>query len=696
MAQLQTIRSGIFGVIATALVALGLLMFIVDPTEIASAFQNMSSKNDVGVINGKNIPYTDFKEDVDRIASVNEMLVGRSLNAEQQAQTRDAAWQDLIYKHLFVKNANKAGIYVGEDEMVDLTSGNNLSPLVAQNPAFADETGAFSKEQFLKFIQNVDGDQALRTYWDYLQNSVMNQAYFEKYASLFSTGSYINALELRRNIAENNTTSEVDFVMMPVGYGVDSTIVVSDKEINDYYNAHKKLFKQQASRDIEYVVYEVVPSAKDIAAAEETITSLTGEFAETDNMKAFLMKNSDRAWSEHWYKPGELRSVDPAVEEFVWNGKTAISEVIRNKNNFYVARVMDTRMVPDSAYVKHILLVGDQAQHTADSLCQVARKGEDFSALASLYSVDTQNAVDGERGSLGWLTQNRMLPGFESVLTTGKVGEPFVLNTSYGSHVVLVTRRTAPITKKQVAILEKVSLASKETFNDFYNKANRFATAAAGSYANYRKAVDTLGVYSHPVNGMLESSEKLGAIDNTKEVTRWAFENKPGSVSGIMTVDNNYFFIATVKNIHKEGFATVSEVADRIRPQLYREKAVAKKAAEVKDQIAGLTDIQAVAEKLGTTVSSQSNVAFSSMNSYGLDNNFIGAVSVAPEGKICGPVEGNIGVYVFTVKSRDNGAFFTEDDARAREAQMAAYNAQGIIPVMMSDADVKDNRARFF
>ena len=55
MAQLQTIRSGVFGIIATALVALGLLMFIVDPSEIASAFQNMSSKYDVGQIGGKNI-----------------------------------------------------------------------------------------------------------------------------------------------------------------------------------------------------------------------------------------------------------------------------------------------------------------------------------------------------------------------------------------------------------------------------------------------------------------------------------------------------------------------------------------------------------------------------------------------------------------------------------------------------------------
>ena len=75
---------------------------------------------------------------------------------------------------------------------------------------------------------------------------------------------------------------------------------------------------------------------------------------------------------------------------------------------------------------------------------------------------------------------------------------------------------------------------------------------------------------------------------------------------------------------------------------------------------------------------------------------FIGAASVAEDGKICGPVAGNIGVYVYKVTGRETGAFFTEDDAKARDAQMAQYSTQMLVPVMMEDADVKDNRARFY
>ena len=47
----------------------------------------------------------------------------------------------------------------------------------------------------------------------------------------------------------------------------------------------------------------------------------------------------------------------------------------------------------------------------------------------------------------------------------------------------------------------------------------------------------------------------------------------------------------------------------------------------------------------------------------------------------------------------DEGFFdtlYTEDDAANSQRQLASYMSQMILPVMMEDADVKDNRARFY
>ena len=500
---------------------------------------------------------------------------------------------------------------------------------------------------------------------------------------------------LAREVEDNNNTTDVEFVMVPYGFQTDSTITVSDSEIKAYYDSHKKFYKQPASRDIEYVVIEVKPSDEDIAATNKMVTDVYDEFATTDNMKNFLLKNSDRQLSTYYYKRGELNTVSSEINDFVFNDGKGASKVFTKDNTFYVARVMDTKMIPDSVYVRHILLQGEQ-ESLADSLVVVLKqRKESFSNIAALYSADQNTAVP-ERGDIGWMTQTYMIPGFESVMTA-RLNTIFTLDTQYGKHIVEVTKRTEPILKKQVAILERETLASKETFNEYYAKANAVATKSEGKYENFRKAVEEENLYAHPVNRLLEGSDRLGAVEGTKEVARWAFEQKkPGKVSNIITVNNNFFFVAAVTGVHKEGYSKVSEVASGIRSVLYAEKRAEKAAAEVAEKIKGLGSMEAIASALETTVSTKEGITFASMTSQGLDPKFIGAVSVAEPGKISAPLAGNIGVYVYKVTAHDTGAFFTEDDAKARDAQMAQYSLQMLVPVMMQDADVTDNRARFY
>ncbi len=696
MAVLQTLRTK-FGLAISIIVALGLLSFIIDPGQIQSAVQSMSSKYDVGEINGKSISYTDFQADVERYTSLNELMTGRSASSEEeQVNIRNTAWQALIDKYLLVKEAKAAGINVGEAEIIDLTTGNNPSPVLLQNAMFVDESGNYSPSQLVEFVKSIDSDTSgnLKLYWNFLQNTIYTQQFYQKYGALFNNSSVQNALMLKNAIAENNETADVDFVMVPLAYTLDSTIVVSDDEIKSYYKSHKNFFKQKASRDIEYVVFEVVPSADDIAETNDRMTSLYDEFASTDNMKAFLLKNSERQLSSYWYKDGELNSINSEINGFVFSNAEGASPIFSNGNSFYAARVMDSAMKSDSVYVKHMLFASEDAAHLADSLINVVNK-DNFSSIAAVYSADQQTMADGEFGAIGWMTQNYMIPGFESVIDA-QAGKPFVLNTTYGTHIVLVTEKTAPVAKKQVAIFEKTSVPSNETYNTFYAKANNFATAANGSYENYKAAVDSMGVYSHPLSRVAEGTANYGAIDNAKEVTRWIFDNKKGKVSNIITVNQNYFFIATVKDIHAEGFATLAEVSSAISQQLYQEKLSAKMAENVAEKIKGLSSMEAIADALGATVSSQSGVTFASYGSASLDPQFLGAIASAPLNKISAPVAGNIGVYVFQVKGRDNGSFYTEDDAASYEAQKAQYKSQQILPVMMDDADVKDNRARFF
>lgn len=694
MAILQKTREKA-GMAVSIIIALALLSFIIDPQTLETAFNAMSSRNDVGVINGKTISYLDFQQDVDKFTTINEMVTGSSAQSEQQQeQVRNAAWQSLLDRYLFVKNAKAAGIRVGEEEMKDLLAGDMISPVVSQNPAFMDENGNFSKDALQNLINNISQDQTgrLKEYWNYIQNTVYTQQFYAKYGSLFTNSNFQNPLMLRRAIAENNNTTNVDFVMVP-NYGMDTTVKVSGDEIRKYYESHKNMFKQNASRDMEYVVFEVKPSEADINATNEAIGKVYDEFSTTDNMKSFLARNSEKGLNEYWYKAGEFSTVNSGISEFVDANAQGTSPIVSDNNVFYAARIMATAQIPDSVYVRHILLQG-ATETKADSLLNVLVKGENFSNVAASYSADTRSAADGEQGNVGWMTQTYMIPGFESVLTA-QVGKPYIVKTQYGTHIVEVAKRTAPVAKKQVAILEKTALASGETFNSYYAQASKFSKIAAGKYNNYKAAVDSMGLYSHPMK-VTEATSSYGSISQAKEVTRWVFDNKVGKVSEIITVNNNYLFVATVTGIHKEGIAKIDEVKEAIRQQLYAQKASEKAAADIAQKIQGISDLQAIADTLHSSVSTGVDVRFASLAGQGLDPKFIGAASVAPEGKICGPVAGTIGTYIFKVNSRDTGSFYTEDDARNAATQMNNYTTQMILPVMMMESDVRDHRARFY
>ena len=695
MAALETIRTK-FGIGASIIIALGLLLFLVNPSDIIQTIQSASSKYDVGKINGKSISYQDFEQEVKALADVSEMLTGQSASSEQaQRQTREMAWNNLVDRYLVIPTIEKAGLKVGQQEQIDMFIGEDISPVIASSGLFLDENRNFSPALVRDFMENVANDETGRGILlrNYLQNAVRSNRYNEKYVGLFNAASYVNSLESKNAVAENNTTADVSFVMVPnTYYPMDSTIVVSSSDIQKFYDAHKDNFRQKATRDIEYAVYEVTPSAKDIEAQNAEFVTLYDEFSTAENVRAFLQRNSDRQWSDSWYKGGDLRSVNRDIDTFVAENNSGVSPVFQSGETFYAARIMETGNVPDSVYVRHIMLQGTDARHLADSLLGVLGKNN-FSTLATLYSLDSGNAADGEQGNLGWMTQNAMIPGFESVLTA-PIGKPYIVNTIYGTHIVEVTKTTKPVAKKKVAVFEKATLPSKETYAEIYNKANILAVRSAGKYENYKAACDSTGVYSRTMT-INEGTDTYGSIGHAKEVTRWVFDNKPGKASGIITVDNNYFFVVAVKGAHKEGYAKVSEVAENIRTELYREKYSEKHCKDVADKIAGLTSLDAIADKLGSTVSNLSDVSFSTSSAPTTEPSFIGAVAAAKEGVITGPVAGIMGTYVFQVNGRETGAFYTEDDAKAAQARMDSYHGQMLLPLMM-DKTVDDNRARFY
>lgn len=697
MAVLEKIRVKL-GILITVLIAVALLSFIIDPQTLETAMSYFSSKYDVGKIDGKKVRYNEFQKEVDYYTNIYNLTTGsQSVSEEAMQAINESAWQNLISELYIIPQIQKAGITVGEDEIVDLSQGKEISPVLAQDPVFMDASGNFSREKLLDFIQAIPSDASgnLSSYWDFLQQNMTSQQYFTKYTSLISGSDIITPVELRRQIEENNTSSDAEFVLVPFGFRKDTTINVTDREVMEYYNAHKKNYRQSASRDVEFVAYEVVPSDADIKATEDEINSLFDEFATTDNLKSFLSLNSDTPLQDYYFKKGELESQFPEVDEFAFSRNPEVLPVFRKDNTFYAVRVNDVKNMSDSAYVRHILLSFEDG-NLADSLINVLQKGGNFSELASQYSLD-QNPNVPNPGDIGWMTQTNMIPGMKDVLSM-KPGTIAKMDTDYGIHIVTVTDRTAPVKKVQLAILSKESLPSKETYQDYYAQANDLASRCEGKIENFEKITAEEELPVIPVNKVAEGSRQLSRYNDVREVVRWIYDDKTkvGDVSPIITVNNDIYFVVALKQIHEEGYTPVEAVASNIRYRLTNEKRAEKMKAQVAEKIAGLTDLNAIADTLGQAISTKEGITFGSMSGNSTEPAFIGAVAGAEPGVVAGPVAGNMGIYVLRVDNRETGSFYTENDAKIKAAQVRNYQINNIPVIFTERAKVVDNRARFF
>ena len=405
MAVLEKIRVKM-GAFITVIIAVALLSFIIDPSTLESTLSMFSSKYDVGEINGEAVSYQDYQKKVDYFTQIYQMTNGSATNDQVQDMINNSAWQNEIADRVIMPAIENAGLRLGEDELFDLSQGNNISPILANEPSFLDENGNFSKAKVAEFVQAIAQDQSgqLQMYWGYLEDNMVKDQLMTKYISLLEKSNVVTPVELNRAIAENNTTYNVDFVVKPYVFAVDSTITVTNQEIKAYYDANKHNYKQQASKDIEYVVYEVLPSAEDIELAENDINKVYDEFTTTSNMKNFLARNSDQPFNGYYFKKDELSSLPDTVAKFAENAKVGALLAPYQDNNMFVAvRVMDIKALPDSVFVKHILLQGEN-EKKADSLIQVLNQKGDFVKLAQEFSAD-RNPNVAEAGDLGWMTQ---------------------------------------------------------------------------------------------------------------------------------------------------------------------------------------------------------------------------------------------------------------------------------------------------
>ena len=677
MASLNTLRTK-FGIVLSIVIAGALLAFILSlKTEMGF------SGNDprVGVIDGEKINYSEYYNQYEQVKAQSG---AQESNEQQSAMLANAAWQALIGKYVLTPGFDKMGLRVTEPERMSMVSGQH--PSQAFYNAFADpRTGEYNVAAVHQFLSEAEANAQAQQAWAQLNEQARMEREVAKFLGLIKGGVYVNSLEVANGVNSANNTYAGKWAGKKYSAVPDSLIQLKSSDIKAYYNSHKNMFKQTPSRALSYVVFEVSPTDDDMLALEKSVAEVGAQFAATEELKSFVRANRNGKIADNYVSAKQLSEEEAKA---LLDGAT-YGPVLKN-NEWTMARALDTKIVPDSMGIRHIVLPYTQ-EALADSLLTVLKGGADFAQVAAQYSVYDATAANG--GEVGVMPFSAFSGEFAAALANAKTGDIVKIASGDAIQLMQVYRADKPSKHVQVASITYPVEASAATRRDIHNQAGTFSVNAKGSVEAFNDTASAAAVTPR-IASLAQGERTIRGLEDSRDVARWAYGAEVGDVSEIFPVGKDYV-IAMLTEIDDNEFAPLEKVSAQIRAQVLRDK----KYDYIVKELSGST-LDEQAKSLGTEVADFDNVTFGAfyVNGPGFEPRLIGAISSTTEkGVLSAPVKGLSGVYVFEVDDIQTSDKQTAEGEKVRAQAMAESMAQQFsVQAIQQMAKIQDLRGKYF
>jgi peptidyl-prolyl cis-trans isomerase D len=611
----------------------------------------------------------------------------------------------MIQDLLLEKQYDKLGIDVSGEELQDLVMGSSPHPYIAQ--LFTDpQTGIFNRQAFVVFMQNMeslDETSAEKLYYLFIENQIVREKKMEKYLNLIRQGLYATTLEASVKQKQEGITVDADYLVRNFTAVPDSSISYTDRDLRQYYRDHINNYKQDESRDIRFVYYEVVPSPADYEDAETWIQDVLEDFTVAEDIRQFVNLESDVPYDAYNYGNGELSDT---LNDFMFSAEVgATFGPYFEEDAYKISRLAQINYLPDSVRARHILLQVTQANANtifdeADSLVNMIREGIDFALLAMTNSADNTAQAGGE---LGWFREGQMVQAFNDSCFFGQTGDIKIVPSEYGLHIVEIQDQSRPVKKVQVGTLVKNVEPSEETDQDYYLLANEFA-GINNTYDEFIAASEDEGF-----QGELQFATALGPMDKSvpgilsaRQLVSWAYQAELHDVSNVLKIDDKYI-IATVDRVKEKGFTPLADIRLEIENEVKKQKKAEILATQLSASEEAQGSIESMADRMGLEVQSATSINFISnaFGSSGMIEPALVATAVSlEEGRLSQPVIGANGVYVLKVTRVTGEEGAAEQNIEAArtyiEQELAALTNYSAYDALLDFAGVEDNRREFF
>ncbi len=680
-------------------IGISLLAFILG--DIFSSKTGMfGGKNDViGEVGGEKVHYSEFEKRVERLTE-NYRLNTKSDNIDQSTQDmlREQAWGMFLNENTLGMEYEKIGISVSPEELYNMCTGPNAHAQVKQ--AFTDpKTGQFDATAVVKFLKDLPNrDEATQRQWRQFEDAIRDERVANKYKEMIKGGLFVTTAEAKEAYNDEKRSASIRFFRLDFNTVPDSAVKIEESDLKAYYSANTNKYKQSESiRKIEYVSFDIVPSAEDRQEVTDWVNKKAEEFSQSTNDISFVNQYSDVAFDSTYHAKGTLPAV---IDTALFNA--AIGTMVgpyMEGDNFKISKLTANRFIPDSVKARHILISvenGDTAKaiSTADSLKNAVKRGAKFADLAIQFSKDAGSGAKG--GDLGWFRQGAMVQPFNDACFGGNKGDMPVVVSQFGVHLIEIMDKGVPSKQIQVATLDRKVEPSQKTYDAVYNKANQFASVN-NTAELFDSACIKQGLNKRIADNIRETDKNIPGLDSPRELVRWAYQAEKGAVSKAFTMGEKYV-IAKLVDIKEKGTLPLESVREQVTAEVRKEK----KAEMLVEKInaTGGGSIDAMAQKLNMTVSEAESVNFQNPYIQGLGNETkaVGTIFGMQAGQVSKPIAGDNGVTVLFVQSFTEPAATTDYSGNIKQLvdQRRSRSEYEVFNALKEKANIEDNRGKFY
>lgn len=638
MATLEKIRSK--SVLLLVIVGAALLAFIIGDF-FTSGRTLFGTGTTIAKVGDVKIDVQDFQR---RAQEASSQAQNSGQRPDPQTLNQNVLNQ-MIAETLLKKECEKLGLTVTDSELTEAMVGKNsgyVNNYFQQNLGVPDAATAHDMA-FNPAKYNISAEQAaqLQAMWLDLEKQMEQSLMMAKFNTLFNGVLQPNDLDTRALYDENLATATIIFAKKDFSTIPDDEFEVSDADINALYNNDRGRYAlDEPQRLVSYVMVPIVPSAADIAAAEQQVETALA------TLNADPEAASLPAQSEFIVERSKMTADDVARDTRLKNVLDTLSVghaslVGKSGNEYTIAKLLGKNSEIDKIKVDFIAVQASNAQ--ADSLLGLLNGGATFDSIAA-SPLAMQSQKDLEISML-----DPQIGELAAEFAKAQTGRWFTPDTvAGGARLFRISERTAPVVVYDLATASFTVEPSVTTVNNLEGNLQNFLNSVH-NYSQFVDSARTAGYFAVPAT-VTPSSPMLSNLPDTHNAVAWAMEAKKGQVSPIFgDLQTGRFVALALRDIYTD----YTPVSDPDLNIVYTARARAdKKAAKlIADYEGKANDVAGYAAVMGVAVDTTDvNFSQSMVPAIGSRESALqGAVAAAKQGQLVGPMKTNNGVVVLQV-----------------------------------------------